>query len=258
MPKGCYSTHLYLKKSTYCFRWTFPERLVNLIGKRELRRSMQTGNLRLATRRAVILAARLHAFHSHVEQEAIMQQITQSQIQILLERYVHQAMAEMEGWRCTSGPFPDNEIDGEMTALDYLRRDTREQLRHHDHARVASTAEQLAAEAGFIVLPGTPEHAHLCRGMLRADANILDTEIKRTQGDYSGEFSFTSTHTPALSAPLVRLSQVILEFKEEHLRSNRWETKTQTDNTAILRDFVEIIGDRHHHPEARSSAGRHE
>jgi integrase len=242
MPKGFYSTHLYLKKSTYCFRWTFPERLVNLIGKRELRRSMQTGNLRLATRRAVILAARLHAFHAHVEQEAIMQQITQSQIQILLERYVHQAMAEMEGWRCTSGPFPDSEIDGELTALDYLRRDTREQLRRHDHARVASTAEQLAAEAGFIVLSGTPEHAHLCRGMLRADANILDTEIKRTHGDYSGEFTFAPSKAFGAPTPLVPLSQVIAEFKEEHLRSNRWDRKTQTDNAAILRDLMEIVG----------------
>jgi integrase len=241
MPKGCYATHLYLKRNTYCFRWTFSDRLVTLLGKRELRRSLQTGNRRLATQRAVRLAARLYALRALFDKEAPMPQITPQQLQTLLDRYIHEAMAEMEDWRCTSGPLPDSEVDGELIALNYLQRDTRSQLQRHDHARVASSAEQLATAAGFTVAPGTLEHARLCRGMLQADTQLLDTEIKRTQGDYSGPFAFHHP-PPAASVPLVPLSQVIQEFTTEHLRANRWSPKTQTDNAAILRDLVEILG----------------
>lgn len=246
MPKGLFATHLYLKRNTYCFRWTFPERFASIIGKRELRRSMQTGSLRLATRRAVQLAARLHALHVRLDKETPMQTLTPPQIESLLRTYVRESLDEFEhGLASHPVGDPPAPLDTDLDWIDTAQTDLETRLRTRDTHREVADARTFLSHAGITIPENSDAEIYLRRGLLRADHFILGTMAERMRGNYGTDpfLGFATAQPATPSIPPKPLRAVIKEFTDDHLRSNRWEKKTQTDNAAIFRDLVEIVGD---------------
>ncbi len=47
---------------------------------------------------------------------------------------VAKLIGQRENWRCTQHNLPESEIAGELVALEYLARDTKEDLRQHDYS----------------------------------------------------------------------------------------------------------------------------
>jgi integrase len=88
-----------------------------------------------------------------------------------------------------------------------------------------------------------PAFWRFCRYLLKADTQILQTEIRHTQGEYVHEPILTPVVPSVSPAPLVKLSEIIAQFTADHIQANRWQAKTQTDNAAMFRDFTEIVGD---------------
>lgn len=247
MSRGFIHTPYLCKRgSLFHFRWTFSQAICNLIGKREMRIALGTGYKKVAVQRAIRLAASLQGFTARVQREATMQTLTPDYVQSLLRHYRDSALAEREHWRSQSEPLSDQDIENELIAFRYLQRDTQEQLKHHDYSRVAPGVDQLLAEAGTPSAPlPEPLRRQLSRGMLRIDAEMLGIEIRRTQGDYSQDF--TAPQPPVLHAspqPAKKISDAFAEYVSERIKGERWTEKTRLETEAMCRDMCEIIGDR--------------
>lgn len=142
--------------------------------------------------------------------------------------------------------FTEKDIDKELLAFQYLLKDTRDRLRRHDYAGLDPVIADLAKDWGVTVPASNSEiYKELCRGLLRTDARIFETELKRTDGDYSGDVLFSMPLAPVglQSAKSYRLSEVIKFFVEEYTKAEAWTDRTVTDNNAIFRDLLEIVGD---------------
>jgi integrase len=240
-----YSPYLYRRGGLWYFRWTYPRLICEYLGKRELRLALKTGYQREATHQAISLAARMQLFRRHLEQEAAMQSITAEQAQVLLDHYLHEALADRERWRYQSEPLTAGDVEAELSALRYIQQDTQRELMHHQYGAATRQVESVLAEAG-IQLPHEPGLQHqLARQMLLTDARLVDLEIRRTQGDY---ITPAPTGYPASSSnlPLTtprKLSVVIEEFIAEQVQADRWTDKTHQAVEAMMRDLIDITGD---------------
>ncbi len=241
MPKGQTACpYIFKRGSLFYFRFVFPDRLAMLIGQRELRLALRTGYRATAIRRAIRLSASLQDIAASTCPEKNMDP---TQLETLVRSYIARALDEREDWRSTHHPLPDSEIVNELLALEYLESDYREQLRQHDYSRIRGSARQLLNESGIDIPEDQPAFWRFCRNLLKAGAQIHHTEIRRTLGEYDDILLQSVAPTPAAPVPQVKLSEVIAQFTADHLQANRWQAKTQTDNAAMFRDFMEIVGD---------------
>lgn len=239
--------YLYRRNTVWYFRWSFSRSIVNLLNRRELRLGLGTAYRRVAMHRGAALAARMVAFQTRAEREyAMAPMLTPQHIESLLQTYVRESLDEFErglSWH------PMVEAPGQLAAerawLDNARSDLETRLRTRDTRREVADAQTFLAHAGITVPENSDAEMYLRRGLLRADHFILGTMAERLDGNYAADpflgFAVPSPATPAVTQK--RLSEVIREFTDDHLRSNRWGDKTQMDNAAIFRDFVEIVGD---------------
>jgi hypothetical protein len=247
MPKGqTVCPYIFRRGALFYFRFVFPDRLANIIGQRELRLALRTGYRATAIRRAIRLSARLQDIAASTCPENNMDA---TQLETIVRNHIANAFEERETWRCTQHHLPESEIANELIALEYLERDNRDQLRQHDYSRIRATARHLLQEAGLTIPDDQPAFWRFCRSLLKADGQILQTEIRRTYGEYDHEqivipaAPLTPSAPPATSASRLKLSEVIAQFTADHLQANRWQDKTRTDNAAMFRDFMEIIGE---------------
>ncbi len=245
MPKGFRSApYLYRRGQVWYFRWTYPQSICNYLGKRELRLALKTGYKAEASRRAIALAARMQLFHAQMEQETAMHAFTPAEAQALLDRYLAEALAECEAWRCRSGPLTPTDVDAELLALRYIQKDTTEQLMYHDHQRIQSSVDVLLSDAGITLPPDSPLRQQLARGLLRTSAQIAHIEIQRTLGDYTTQVqpAAIGTELPVL-IPQPKLSEIVPQYVAEKLQTRCWTERTAEEAAARFRDFEAILND---------------
>lgn len=175
MPKGQTACpYIFKRGALFYFRFVFPGRLAMLIGQRELRLALRTGYRATAIRRAIRLSARLQDIATSIQPENSMDA---AQLETIVRKHIANAFEERETWRCTQHHLPESEIANELIALEYLERDSRDQLRQHDYSRIRASARQLLQEVGLTIPEDQPAFWRFCRSLLKADAQILQTEI---------------------------------------------------------------------------------
>lgn len=239
--------YLYRRNAIWYFRWTFPVSISNLLNRRELRLGLGTAYRRDALRRGASLAVRMAAFQARAEREyAMMPTITPSQIETLLHSYVRESLNEFEHGLASHPPVTAPEqMDANLDWIGSARTDLETRLRTCDTSREVADARTFLSHAGITVPENSDSEIYLRRGLLRADHFILGTMAERMRGNYGADPFLGFAAVPSTTSTITpkRLSTVIQEFTDDHLRSNRWEKKTQMDNAAIFRDLIEIIGD---------------
>lgn len=245
MPRKPLSApYLYQRGRLFGFRWTCSPRLAEQIGRAELRRSLGTGYLAVAVRRAIEIAAKIRVLETKLD-SCDMRELKQTDLQTVLNHYFHTALADSEQWRTESNGLTPAGVEAELIALEFMARDTRERLSLHRADEPYDTLKKVAGDAGFEVpAPDSAMAKALARGILRTDARLIEMELRRTRGDYTDEPSFMQP----LAAPAAfsgagakRLSELIALFSDEH--QGEWNHRTRIDNRAIFRDLLEIIGD---------------
>lgn len=244
MPKKPLSSpYVFQRGNLFGFRWTCSRRLAACLGRKELRRTLATGYRSEAIQRAIAVAAKLTALETYLETILDMRTLKENNLHVLLDLYFHSALADSERWRTHSGGFSEKDLDQEIAALEFMKRDTVERLTQFRTDEPPENLREIANAAGFEApKPGSAMAKALARGILRTDACLIDVEIKRTRGDYSGDPSLGRPHLSTLSGSgAKRLSEVLVTFQDE-LAPN-WGYRTKQDNAAIFRDFIEILGD---------------
>jgi integrase len=245
MPRKPLSApYLYQRGRLFGFRWTCSPRLAEQIGRHELRRSLGTGYLAVAVRRAVEIAAKIRVLETKLD-SCDMRELKRTDLQTVLNHYFHTALADSERWRTESDGLTPAGVEAELIALEFMARDTRERLMLHRSDEPHDNLKVVVGDAGFEVpAPGSAMAKELARGILRTDARLIEIEMRRTRGDYTDD---TSLMQPLAAPPAFagagsrRLSEVINLFSEEN--KGEWNHRTGIDNKAIFRDLIEILGD---------------
>lgn len=271
MSKRCSvaSVSCYMVKPTrsnaYYFRIRIPGDLRGLVGRSELRYSVRTSDPVLARCRSMVLGRnlrqllvllrkkreswRLAAATNRPEQEL------KTVFTDLLQKCLQKWLAEAEEDRAMrSRPLTEDELEDTLEALSSLETDARETLALCDYSRISRYVDDLITEQGLNVTKDSPAYRTLCRDLLRTHIKFLETEQRRTVGDYeTGANSqldkqvLTEAHPPSQTAgPTVEshvLTEVIKQYSEEQKRGNRWTAKTEGETKASFDLLVQIVGD---------------
>lgn len=95
-------SYLYQSSSGYIFRLRVPTDLRPVVGKTEFRYSLRTDALRTAKSRARAMAGYVQQLFMTVRSG--MSELTQEQIQRLVQKYIRETLANDEQCRAMSGP----------------------------------------------------------------------------------------------------------------------------------------------------------
>lgn len=228
--------------STYFYRCRVPHDLVGLVGGTEIIRSLNTGNLSEARRRAATfdtavygLFDRMRDKHDTVEEDRLMER--------LCATYRRHLLAEDRGHRRRYRGDPEAEWGGLSDALE--RESESLEQRRLNHVR--QDAQELLSEAG-VKLEGDALDVllwELARTRLQALSQMMDER----DGDYTGRARVSDGGTTvetmggADEKPSKALSEVIQLYIDDH-EGKTWADRTATMAKTGLAQFLELVGDK--------------
>lgn len=237
--------YIFSRGSLLYFRYSIPKDLIPIVGKAELRYSLRTGYVYLAKQRTQRLVSSLSRFIKLLRNSVPMQELTEHQIQKLLNRHLAEALQESEQSRIASTKRPKlDDLEDTANSYSYVESDYREGLATHDYRRVYNSVDTLLEEQGFQVDKKSDSYKKLCREMMKINIRYLQTERKRLFGDYSGDLEGPISGNggkPYQAGP--KCSELFAKFVDEYIGSERWTEKTRAENGAVFDLFIEIIGD---------------
>jgi integrase len=249
-PDGC-----------YYFRTRIPPSLIHALRVKELRFSLRTKVLAHAIARADVVRERLNAVFSMGWANVL----TDQQIRDLLVEYVEHDLKRDEekragGWDLQeSVADPGDDLDSYRERIAILC----EALIHADRQQTlgGEYADFILRTSGLSEPKSSPGYLKLAREALKAQLEIVETQLARFQGDYTtphdARFSYLADALPqkqvrattdspmdcaAPAGPL--LSEVIERYVRECGVKDRWTEKTTRENRAIFSILVGCLGDR--------------
>nr|WP_143166097.1 hypothetical protein [Desulfofustis glycolicus] len=125
-----------------------------------------------------------------------MSELTQEQIQRLVQKYIRETLANDEQCRAVSGPTASGTTTLEgMTLLESsdmkapeacsLLESVNRWLRHQDHSLMQPVADRIIRREGLEVDQVSPEYLNFTRELMKGFQSVLNVRIKRAEGDYS-------------------------------------------------------------------------
>ncbi|MCB2216999.1 MAG: tyrosine-type recombinase/integrase [Desulfobulbaceae bacterium] len=205
-----------------------------------------------------------------------MSEITQEQIQRLVQKYIRETLANDEQCRAMTGPTTSGTttLEGktllessDMKAPEArsLLESVNRWLRHQDHSLMQPVADRIIRREGLEVEQVSPEYLTFTRQLMKGFQSVLNVRIKRAEGDYSEADeelvpvlkqqvqpagSERSGHSgPAESEQTdnpdqgLNFTEVQERYLEEIEKGGNWTEKTKAENLAIFALFVRVLGD---------------
>lgn len=103
-------SYLVRQPSSYCFRMVVPADLRGVVGKRELRYSLQTGFLSEAKYRARRMAGFVQGLFRYLRKEGTLKKLSDTEIQRLMAEELREALEDTEFRRLMADePYSDDE-----------------------------------------------------------------------------------------------------------------------------------------------------
>lgn len=262
MPDPCSYIRRRGPDGQFYFRVRVPADLIPTLQAKELRFSLRTKSLAEAMACADGIRKRLTLIltlgRTHV--------LTDEQIRDLLVAYVRRVLKHDEEKRAAGWELHGNVGDAGEILNDYRGRIETlcDALIHADQQEATGGyyADLVLRSAGVTEPKDSPGYIRLRREALKAQLEIVETQLSRFEGDYDNphdsRFSYLAETAPAsqhhphavdtpvadapASGPL--LSELIASYVRECGVKERWTEKTTAENQAIYRLLVECLGDR--------------
>lgn len=195
-----YGSGLYRRGRIWWVRIRTPRPLIQKISLRDFFRfSTGTTSLASATRRAAHLRAALDRGFALVrlEMSGVVQEAVQ--VEAMIVRLAHAALAEAETARAWAGPRSDAQIADAIAAHEEARYACRNALRRNDFSRISGRVALASAEVGL-----RSDHAadpRVLREAARMLACVAEENIAREQGIYRTDAEAMSDRMAAASRP---------------------------------------------------------
>ena len=239
----------------YCFRMRVPHDLQSCVGKKELKRSLETGYLPQARSRAMILGGQYKQLFRWVRLQTIMGKMTEQEIQELLDLFVEflgdADLYGIQGMTADSRRFPPEDLRDNINKAKDAALHYKQAAVSGDYSggiRVDGVVDELLQYT--VKNPpakGSPEYKVLCRKAAEALRDKWDAYQKYHTERLTGVFNAVNDGVQVAQVELEvdegpLLSEVIKAYAAE--KQHGWTEKSGGEIAAdSLGLFKEIVGD---------------
>jgi hypothetical protein len=165
--------------------------------------------------------------------------MTTEQIEAMVGRWIHMELEASEELRTVS-PDPDEETwEGRKDILGDQLEDAWSDLSFNRLAGVEKIADGLLVGQGVKLDKDSTAYKRLCRELLKAKMEVLKTELKRMDGDYSTALTVRAAGVQPAAVPTKPFSEVSAAYLTEF--SNR-QPRTQAMIRSGFAKFLEASG----------------
>jgi integrase len=244
--------HLVRNPHSYCFRVNVPRDLQGVIGKRELRYSLRTGYIGVARVKAQLIAAQVHRIFECLRKGGRrLADLTDEKIQELVQHYLKEYVAGLETRHLDDdSPIVTREdFYSYIGSLDSIKEEIIEYLGIGSYDTVERSVAILLEKNGIEgIEKNSATYVKLCRGLLRAQLEGIETEKKQMMTGLIGAPESSSQKQPTPVTPVPQRGEkgaLISEVIEQYAAETKvnWREKTKDENLAILTFFKRVVGD---------------
>lgn len=269
METGNSPSYLIKNPYSYCFRIKVPLNLQPTIFRKELRSSLETGNLADAKTKARYMAGQFQLLFRDIRSNKM--DLSKEQIQRLLKDYKDRLFEQYDI------PVMYGQYDKNMPPETQTPRETEYQWSggyrdwlleslasgnysekaipdwNGDNVSIEQKVDDVLIQQGINtseINKTSLKYSKLCQGFMRAELLGVEHYQKRLDGHYSDKFEETPKESlPKPSAvvtdakKLITIKELIPKYIAEGIEDKRWSGKTPGEIENALMAFAELIGE---------------
>jgi integrase len=200
---------------SWCFRLIVPLPLRWVVGKRELRYSLKTGAIGVAKRKARFLAGKVQFIFQLLQKGwQGMGELTQDQIQQLVDNYIKKSIADMDNLYDQGIEIPDSGGDSAPPFSDPegfnsyineptgIREDLIYNLNRGDFSMLEKAIDAFLKASGIDQVDKTsPEYRKLCVEIHKAETKLLPIKQQHMRCDFSYREQLPALFPGVFAAP---------------------------------------------------------
>ena len=251
--------HLTLIRNTYYFRIAVPKDLREKFGRREIKRSLGTRDLDVASQLSRALRLRTKETFRQARMDLLTPEECREEdreIAAIIQRWIDDCMwgDEEQRVRMTYCPEHAEQLKGWISGD--MARDT-EALRTTVPGGLDSLGAAIVLEYGLEddFEMGSRKYRKLCREATKASIAVSQAQLARWEGDYDNPYDVALSDEllgkaavrkvePQSSAPepSPTIADLQRRYVQEHVQGQRWDAKTTTTVEAVFRLVNEVLG----------------
>ncbi len=258
MPKQCRRTlYLLRRASIWHLRFKLPTQIQPLAGRKELRLSLRTRDVKVAEARA----AQLYQFIYRLKQmgrQLKMKTLTEEDASSVLNSLFEEMVQELE--RLQRDDYKRGPQD--PLGLEFIRykcepeiRQYRDELARNDYQQIALEARPALERFGYAWDADSPLIRHFCAEFTKQRITFNEVLLAQANGDFRKEqellHAIKPNGSPLLlendAASNIHLSAAWAEYFQEKTSARPkadWGKATAAGQQATMDEFLEIVGDR--------------
>jgi integrase len=233
-PKVKSPANLKVRGGTYYARLIVPEELQQLMGKKELIRSLNTKDRRTANVRKLPVLAKWQDEFANLRTR---RQISEDDFAQATWQHYSEELRYDEAVRSMPGGGSSNASQHHLRAL-------REHLGTGETVLVHWAADSYIEQNRLLVVKGSQQYRALCFRLMRAQIEALQRASERDNGNYAGLPSDPIVTRPAATAEIAKPGERLMDLFDVYVKENP-KRITQATIMQARRDigtFVELVG----------------
>ncbi len=255
--------HLYKTGRSYCFRYAIPERLRPHFGRREIKKTLRTGNLTEAITLAEQLSRHFEAAFGRLSGGlCTMGMSVNEKIRLLVATFTRDVLKTYEDWLLLAEYTPET-IPKHQAQCDEWIRETSRQLTANDYSVISQELREWLPPQDTAIFqegeldPESFEYDRLCRECLKAKIQCLKIRRERIAGNYDNPYDHAAEDILGAARHLqhpkppgdtvvasgMTLGEAVEAFVKEKMTGKRWSAKTETIARGVFRLLTEEFGD---------------
>ncbi len=241
-------TYLFRKGSIYYFRIAIPIDVRQVFGRTEINYSLQTDDLYQARVKASILSTSIRNLISKARRgDLIMADINVAEFRQRLSEFYTRWFQGLEAGRPAVGrPFTGQELDNRVGEIESTVKEIRKDVASYNHKRkrCEGIVESVLSAMGVEEPRKVEQFDDCCREAIIQFLKLNEVYLDHAKGLYSKEYPWEQPSAETITVteePFILLSEAVTFYKEE--ASRNWNTKTEFGNTAMIQNFIDIVGD---------------
>ena len=238
-------TYLLPHPSGYIFRYSIPKDLRPIIGKSELRYSLQTGILNVAKARARGMAVKAHGIIQNLRRGTTLAALTEQQINEIIRDRLKRSLEEAEEIRLEQPRRSREDAEEAAWITQGIGIDAQIALAENDYSSWGHLVDALADGAGIKLDKDSEDYRRFYREVLKSQVKLAEVVAGRERGDYEEAKEKATKLLPVESiqpaGPTV--SEVFEKYKAENISTGIWTEKTTEEVGTSIQAFIDVMGD---------------
>ena len=231
----------------YYYRIRIPKDLLKFFPSGELKKSLKTVSFKSAKALVKVYSFQAERLFTLVRSGML----TDTQITQLVAEYFHNGLKDAEDYRAGKSFHSVDAVADEIETLGAIHSDALDNLVTNNLKAVESSVSVFLEERGISLdTADTDAYQKLCRGILRAQAEMLSVEIERLKGNYQNEYDKRFNSLTAEQAPVntpesqetgKTLSEAITLHMKEKSLGKKLKPRSRVEYDSVYNLFQDVI-----------------